>query len=250
MGVSTHPDEEQGLMINEGFENLPEVTKEEPAIGVPTEAVQDSVVVINTVEPTVMHFWPACLSTFFCHIFGLACTMLYFNSKHGKAGAATGFAVHALKMALFSILAAVVVSSYHTPHHFDPDTLDTPAKCEAMHGEWNPYRHEPHHHHHHHHEQQGDMEKRHRFGDAYDHPCSCPKWYLELNNRDGSRLCIDSKHFWIKVAVVSTLFFIVCLLVRRHYLKDAVTIRQVAVIAHPQPGYAPAPTQGIVIHDL
>eukprot|EP01064_Diplonema_japonicum_P014583 TRINITY_DN2225_c2_g1_i1.p1 TRINITY_DN2225_c2_g1~~TRINITY_DN2225_c2_g1_i1.p1 ORF type:complete len:266 (+),score=71.75 TRINITY_DN2225_c2_g1_i1:65-799(+) len=244
MGVQTHPDEEEvGLMQTEGFENLPEVCKDDPAIGVPTEAMQDTVVVINTVEPTVMHFWPACLSTFFCHIFGVACTLLYFNSKHGKAGAATGFAVQALKMALFSIMAAIVVSSYHTPHEFDPDTIHTQGQCEAFHGQW-----DVNHRHHHRHN-----EFHHRRERAEHHsPCGCPRWYLELDNKDGSRLCIDSKNFWIKVAVVATLFFMVCIFLRNHYLKDAVIVRQVAVVAQQQPGYAPAPapTQGIVVHDL
>ena len=82
------------------------------------------------------HFWPACLSTFFCHGLGLGATLLFWNSKNGKVGAATGFTLHALKTCVLACVLAFVAAHYALPHEFSSAEVWSEDQCRSLRGTW------------------------------------------------------------------------------------------------------------------
>eukprot|EP00754_Rhynchopus_humris_P034290 Rhum_TRINITY_DN15618_c0_g10::Rhum_TRINITY_DN15618_c0_g10_i1::g.161705::m.161705 len=212
----------------------------------PSQYVQAEVV--EVVNPESYHFCPAFLSTFFCHILGLGCTLLCCPSSYGKAGASAGFAFSSLKFAVFGMAAACIVAHDHLPHAFYPDEHASNATDCTLHGgEWvmqseaqshmgiGYHRRETHLHSHAH--------------AAVDTPtCMCPRLYLHSTEAaTGRTVCVNSHRFWVKLAILSFVLFYMFTLVARHYLRRAQPTTEVTVLAPMEQTMEPTPVQAVVV---
>ena len=168
---------------------------------------------VEVVDPAVGHFWPACVSTFFCHLLGLGLTLVCCPSSYGKAGAATGFAFSALKMSIVALMGAMVVSHYHVPHAFYPDELKTADACAAYRGVW---------------EATPDP-KTHLMSPM---TCHCPRLFLAPREEGTGRVvCVDSQRFWVKVSIIASVMFYLFSIIARYYLRNSKPTTMVTVVA-------------------
>ena len=234
----TNEEETATFIENDGNVTFCEVVKPVQA-EVQGEMVSDEpeVIVIETVDPTVAHYWPACLGAFFCDLFGVAFTLMCCNSRYGKAGAATGMGINALKMMLIAILTITTGACYFL-YQYDP-TVVTYEQCQKQGGEWGLHKPEPCP------EFKGDWNAI----TAPAHPhCNCLPNYKLVMTSYGSRCVVKvDKSTWCMVLAFAAILFCTSMSIRAHYLSGASIMKRVTIPigSQPQPGY-PINSQPVV----
>eukprot|EP01060_Flectonema_neradi_P005807 TRINITY_DN1388_c1_g2_i2.p1 TRINITY_DN1388_c1_g2~~TRINITY_DN1388_c1_g2_i2.p1 ORF type:complete len:245 (+),score=55.63 TRINITY_DN1388_c1_g2_i2:87-821(+) len=224
--INAPTNEEEVLMENDGNVVFCDVVKPLPIEEV---AVEPEVVVIETVDPTVTHYWPACLGAFFCDLFGVAFTLMCCNSKYGKAGAATGMGINALKMIIISVLTITTGACYFL-YHYDP-TIITYEQCAQQGGVWGPHKPEPCP------EYKGSRQALELQTTSH---CSCLPNYKYVMTNYGARCVVKvDRSTWIMVLAFAAILFCSSMAIRAHYLSGASLTKAVAIPvgSQSQPGY-------------